>query len=167
MRWPLRGLLLSLLPSLLLSQAAAQEDSTTERHIIIVGESPTASDAVSKARQLSTKLGLPLGTRGMIVDHKGQLRWPADWTDKLYAGSYFMRRLDSDCTGDDKSPTPTPLGHCITVEKASSYGLRGKGYILVAGIVGDDEIASRMTLLRKLLPTVRDHITRIDMGCIH
>lgn len=158
---------MSLLPTLLLSQAAAQEDSSTDRHIIILGDSPSARDAVNKARQMSTKLGLPFGTRGMIVDHKGHLRWPADWTDKLYAGSYFMRRIDSDCTGDDKSPTPTPLGHCITVEKASAYGLRSKGYILVAGIVGDDELAPRMTLLRKVISTVRDHVTRIDMGCIH
>lgn len=155
-----------ILTTLLLSPAAAQEDSSEERHVLIVGQSPNAAAAVTRARQLSAQLGLPYGTRGMLVDSKGTLRWPANWHDKIYAGEYFHRRMDSDCTGDNTTPTPTPMGHCITVEKADRYGL-GRGYVLVAGIVGDDEAAGRLAALRKKLPTVRDHRAFIDMSCAH
>lgn len=153
--------------TLLRSPAAAQEDASEDRHVIILADSASAAAAVSHARQLSAQLGLLFGTRGMIVDRNGKLRWPVDWTDKLYAGSYFHRRLDIDCVGDNTIPTPTPLGHCITVEKASAYGWRGKKYVIVAGIVGDDEAATRLQLIRQKVPTARDHHALIDMSCVH
>lgn len=158
---------LSIFLLLAATEAESAEIPSVEKHVLILGESARATDAVSKAQKLATQSGLPYATRGMILDNAGKLHWPADWSDRIYAGSYFLRRMDEDCGDIAKSDPANPLGSCITVEQAASYGLPGKGYVIVAGVVDDDEAKARLPLLRKKLQAVRDHVTRIYMGCIH
>jgi hypothetical protein len=148
--------------------AGSTESASVQKHVLILGESPRASLAVGLARQLAAKLGLRYSTRGMIVDGAGRLRWPTNWPDTIYAGSYFLRRMDEDCGDPQKNDqTPNALGSCITVEKADSYGLPGKGFVIVAGVVGDEDAAARLPLFRQKMQAVRDHVTSIYMGCIH
>jgi hypothetical protein len=127
--------------------------------IVIVSSHISYRHAVIGAKAFSAASGVAYSTQGMIYDDKRGLIWPDDSEDDVWAGSYAPRR-------DDLCGTK----RCVTIERAASYGLDSGGYVVVAGIVSQDDAATARAYLRgarKIVPSAFIKLTTLYMGCMH
>lgn len=131
----------------------------SQTNVLILGSRRLYAEALALARRASAQTGIPFSTRGMIYDEKRGLIWPDTFADSIYAGSYWGRRYNA-C--DDK------LESCISIERSEFYGGFRKGYyIVVGGLLGEEEVKPALARVRAEIPDAYAKKTSIYLGCIH
>ena len=126
--------------------------------VVILGSLRSCEAALKLGARLAAQTGVPFSRRGLVCDKRRGLIWPDDFSDEMYAGSYWGRRY-ADC-GEGETA-------CISVERAEFYGFRKGLYILVGGLFGDDELAAALARYRRTVPGAYAKKTTLYLGCIH
>jgi hypothetical protein len=125
--------------------------------VLIVASSKSYDVARRAAQAFALVSGVPYDSNGMIFDKKRGLIWPDDSRDEAWAGAYAPRR-DDECNGH----------LCVTVERSEFYeGLEPKLYIVVAGLLGHDEVDERLGDARRFARDAYVRETVLYMGCMH
>lgn len=133
-----------------------------DRWIVILSVYKNFHQAKADAERIAKASGVPFSMNGMIYDKKG-LRYPDNYEDEVYAGTYVSRRFNgTEINGK-------VFEHNLSIEKSDDYQGFASGYYIVVGCIAEsaDEGKAQAAKYKKHAPDAYVKKTELFLGCMH
>lgn len=133
-----------------------------DRWVVILSVYKSFPKAKADAERIAKASGVLFSMNGMIYDKKG-LRYPDNYEDEVFAGTYVARRYNGASKGEEV------VEQHISIEKSDDYQGFAPGFYIVVGSIAEsaDEGRAQVARYKKHAPDTYVKKTELFFGCMH